>query len=194
LVDGKRNIDQLIKFSGDDEIFTLDILHRLLLMGLLGKSRDIGIYEDTEFEELSRFLKTLLEVVKMAMVELRKELGVMADAVLERAREGLQDGYGALFQGISLDGDISIDANKILKNISAHYPSPSDRFVFIDGFHGIMASIIQEMKHILGIPITRKVIAEIGKVRGDVIRFYIDSPARSKVLNALDKLVTQFPE
>jgi hypothetical protein len=194
LIDGKRNIDQLIKFSGDDEIFTLNILHRLLLMGLLGKSRDIGIYEDTEFEELSRFLKTLLEVVKLAMVELRKELGVMADAVLDRAREGLQDGHGALFQGISLDGDISIDANKILKNISAHYPRPSDRFIFIDGFYGIMASIIEEMKHILGMPITRRVIAEIGKVRGDVIRFYIESPARSKVLNALDKLVAQFPE
>ncbi|OGP81398.1 MAG: hypothetical protein A2Z08_02950 [Deltaproteobacteria bacterium RBG_16_54_11] len=193
LIDGRRNIDQLIKFSGDDEIFTTNILHRLLLMGLIGKSRDIGTYEDIEFAELSQFLKTLLEVFRLAIGELRKELGVMAEEVLDRAREGLKDGHGKIFHGISHDGDIAIDTNKILKNISLHYPSPAGRLVFIDGFQGLMCNILEEMRHILGMPLTKRVISEIDKVRADVSKFYADSPAKSKVLDCLDKLVALFP-
>lgn len=194
LIDGKRNIDQLIKFSGDDEIFTLNILHRLLLLGLIEKSKDIGIYEDTEFEELSRFLKTFLEVFKMVMDELRHELGVMAEKMLDRARENLPDGYDKIFHGISLEGEVSIDANKILKNISINYPNPSDRLIFVDGVFEIMSNILQEMNHLLGMPLTKKVIMEIGKVKGDVLRFYPESPAKSKVLDALGKLMAQLPE
>jgi hypothetical protein len=193
LIDGRRNIDQLIKFSGDDETFTINILHRLLLMGLIGKSRDIGTYEDIEFEELSQFLKTLLEVLRLAIGELRKELGVMAEEVLDRARQGLPDDYGKIFHGISRDGDVSIDTNKILKNISLHYPSPSGRLIFIDGFQGLMRNILEEMRHILGMPLTKRVISEINKVRGDVSRFYADSLAKGRVLDALDKLIAQFP-
>ena len=193
LIDGRRNIDQLIKFSGDDEIFTTNILHRLLLMGLIAKSKDIGTYEDIEFAELSQFLKTLLEVFRLAIGELRKELGVMAEEVLDRARGNLQDGHGKIFHGISQDGDLAIDTNKILKNISLHYPSPSGRLIFIDGFQGLMCNILEEMRNILGAPLTKKVISEIGKIREDVSKFYTDSPAKSKVLDALDKIMAQFP-
>ncbi|MCJ7547823.1 MAG: DUF4388 domain-containing protein [Deltaproteobacteria bacterium] len=193
LIDGRRNIDQLIKFSGDDEDFTTNILHRLLLMGLIAKSRDIGTYEDIEFAELSQFLKTLVEVFRLVMAELRKELGEMAEQVLERSREGLQDGHGKIFQGISQEGDITIDTNKILKNISLNYPNPSGRLIFIEGFQGLLCNILGEMRHILGIPLTKKVISEIGKVRADISRFYTDSPTKGKVLDALDKLVGQFP-
>jgi DNA-binding Lrp family transcriptional regulator len=193
LIDGRRNVDQLIKFSGGDEVSTTNILHRLLLMGLIGKSRDIGTYDDSEFEELSQFLKTLVEVFRLAMAELRKELGVMAEEVLNRARKNLKDGYSKIFHGISQDGDVSIDTNKILKNISIYYPSPSGRLIFIDGFEGLMCNILEEMRHILGIPLTKRVISEIDKVRGDVYRFSADSPAKDKVLDALDKLLAQFP-
>jgi len=194
LIDGKRNIDQLIKFSGDDEIFTINILHRLLLMSLIEKSKDIGIYEDTEFEELSRFLKTLLEVSRGVMDELRNELGVMAEEVLDRARENLQDGYDKIFHGVSLDGDVSLDANKILKNISVNYPNPADRLIFVDGAFGIINHLLQEMRDVLGMPLTKKVIVEIDKVKEDVLRFYAESPAKSKVLDALNKIIAQFPE
>jgi hypothetical protein len=193
LVDGKRNIDQLIKFSGDDEVFTIDILHRLLLMGLIAKSEDTGIYEDAEFEELTQFLKTLSEVFGLAMGELRKELGVMAEEVLEKARGGLKEDYSKIFQGMSLDGNFALDTNKILKNISLNYPDPADRLMFVDAFHGLISYILQEMQHILGSPVTKTVVAEIGKTREYISRFFPASAAKSRVIEAFDKLAAQFP-
>jgi hypothetical protein len=194
LIDGKRNIDQLIKFSGGDEMFTVNILHRLLLMGFVEKSKDSGaVYDDIEFEELSQFIKTLLEVFRLVVDELREELGQMAEAVLERAKESVGEDDQRIFHGISPGGDIATDTNKILKNIAVNYhPKPSHRLIFIDAFHRLMGNILQEMRQILGIPLTKKVVMEIDKVRGDVRRFCVDSPAKSKVLNALDKLVSNF--
>jgi hypothetical protein len=194
LINGKRNIDQLIKFSGDDEIFTIDILHRLLLMGLIRKSDDDRSYEDAEFTEVSQFLKTFLEVFKLVSDELKKELGVMAEEVLERARKQLGEYYEKIFYGLSQDGDIGIDINKILKNISVNYPHAADRLIFIDGFHGLIGNTLQEMKQVLGMPLTNKIIAEIGKVRGDVGKFCADSPAKSRVVDVLDRLVAQFSD
>ena len=193
LIDGKRNIDQLIKFSGEDEMFTTNILHRLLLMGFIEKSMDSGtIYDDTEFEELSQFLKTLVEVFSLVVDELRKELGEMAEEVLDRVKANLREEYGRIFHSISPDGDISTDTNKILKNIALNYPNPSDRLIFIDGFHELMNNTLQEMKQILGIPLTKRVATEVRKIRGEVFKFCADSPTRNKVLDVLDKLVTQF--
>jgi hypothetical protein len=193
LIDGKRNIDQLIKFSGEDEMFTINILHRLLLMGFIEKSEDSGIiHDDTEFEELSQFLKTLLEVFRLAVDELRKELGVMAEEALDRAKESLGEDYSRIFHGISPDGDIASDTNKILKNISVTYPLPADRLIFIDGFQRLISNILQEMGQILGTPLTKHVVTEIDKVRGDVRKFCVDSPTKTKVLDALDKIITQF--
>jgi hypothetical protein len=191
LIDGNRNIAQLIKFSGDNEISTINILYRLVLMGLIKKSRDIGTYEDKEYSEITRFLRTFLELLKVVLDDLRKELGVMTEEVLDRARENLKDDYDKLFHGISLNGDISLDVNKIIKNISANYPSPSDRLMFIDGFYEFMSNILQGMKQILGKPLTKEVIEKIGKVRGDVFRFDDDSPAKNKVVDVLDKLMAQ---
>jgi hypothetical protein len=193
LIDGKRNIDHLIRFSGGDEMFTINILHRLLLMGFIEKSKDIGIiHDDTEFEELSRFLKTLLEVFRLAVDELQKELGVMTEEALDRAKESLGEDYSRIFHGISPDGDTASDTNKILKNISVTYPLPSERLIFIDGFQRLISNILQEIRQILGTPLTKHVVTEIDKVRGDVRKFCVDSPTKSKVLDALDKIITQF--
>ena len=192
LIDGKRNIDQLIKFSGDDEIFAIDILHRLLLMGLIEKSDDSGTYADKEFEELSHFLKIFSEIFGLTMVELKKELGVMAEKVLQTAKEKLREDYGKIFHGLSLDGNFALDTNKILKNISLNYPDPSERLVFVEGFYNLISHILGEMRHILGRPVTKTAVSEIEKTREYAATFFPASPAKSKVVETLDSLVAQF--
>ena len=192
LIDGNRNIDQLIKFSGNDEISTINILYRLVLMGLIKKSKDIGTYEDTEFKEISRFLRTFLEIFRLVESNLSREVGMKAKEVLEKAREGLREDYRKIFQGIPMDGEVILDVNKILKNISLYYPDPSERLIFIDGFYEVIRNILEEMSHILGIALTKRVITDIDKVRLDIFRFYADSPIKRKVLGVLDKIVSQF--
>jgi hypothetical protein len=192
LIDGSRNVDQLIKFSGDEEISVINILYRLVLMGLIKKSRDIGTYEDKEFAEISRFLRTFLEVVRLVVTALRKELGVRTKGIVDKAIEQMSVDYGKLFSGIALSKELPPDENKILKNISLYYPEPSDRPIFIDGFYTLIKNLLQESVNILGIPMAKGLIAEIGRIRWDIYRFYTDSPIKRKVLEAFDKIVVLY--
>jgi Na+-translocating ferredoxin:NAD+ oxidoreductase RnfC subunit len=50
------------------------------------------------------------------------------------------------------------------------------------------------MVSLLGMPLTKRVIADIGKVRWDIYRFYTDSPMKRKVLETLDKIVAKYPQ
>jgi len=193
LIDGNRNVEQLIKFGGDDEISTMNILYHLVLMGFIKKTKDIGVYADKEFEEISTFLGTFFRVLRLLENNLNKELGVMAKEVLHKAREGLREEYGKIFEGISMNGDILFDTNKILKNISLYYPNPSDRLIFVDCFYELIHSVIQEMTRLLGIPLTKQMISEIDKIKSDIVHYYTDSLTKRKVLEALVKFVTQFP-
>jgi hypothetical protein len=194
LIDGKRNIEQLIKFSGDDEVFVINILYRLVLMGLIKKSRDIGTYEDTEYREVTRFLRTFLEVFRLILDAIKKELGVRAKVMVDKALEQLAVDYVKLFNGVAMNKDLPPDENKILKNISLYYPDPADRLIFIDGFYALIRNILQEMANILGMPLTKRLIAEIGRIRWDIYRFYTDSPMKRKVLESFDKIVAQYPK
>jgi hypothetical protein len=90
--------------------------------------------------------------------------------------------------------DLPPDENQILKNISLYYPDPADRLIFIDGFYALIRNILQEMANILGMPLTKRLIAEIGRIRWDIYRFYTDSPMKSKVLESFDKIVAQYPK
>jgi hypothetical protein len=184
----------LIKFSGDDEVFVINVLYRLVLMGLIKKSRDIGTYEDAEYREVTRFLRTFLEVFGLMLDAIKKELGARTKGVVDKALEQLAVDYGKLFKGVAMKKDLPPDENQILKNISLYYPDPADRLIFIDGFYALIRNILQEMANILGMPLTKRLIAEIGRIRWDIYRFYTDSPMKSKVLESFDKIVAQYPK
>jgi hypothetical protein len=194
LIDGNRNIDQLVRFSGDDEISVINILYRLVLMGLIKKSRDIGTYEDREYGEITRFLGTFLELCRLVLDDLKKELGARATGVVKKAMKQLAKDYGKLFKGIEMSKDLALDENTILKNISLSFPDPSERLIFIDGFYALINNILQEMVNLLGMPLTKRVIADIGKVRWDIYRFYTDSPIKRRVLKTLDRIVARYPQ
>ena len=124
---------------------------------------------------------------------LAKELGVKGQEILQKAQKGLREDYSKIFEGISMNGDVLFDTNKILKNISVYYPNPSDRLIFIDCFYELIQSVIQEMARLLGIPLTKKAISEIDKIRLDIIHYYSDSLTKQKVVETLDKFVNQLP-
>ncbi len=194
LIDGRRNVDQLIKLSGDDEISVINIIYRLMLMGLIKKSKDIDTYDDQDFKEISRFLRTFLEVFRFVVDDMRRELGVKANVLVDKALQQLAVDYGKLFYGVVMSDNLPPDENKILKNICLYYPGPDDRLIFIDGFYALLKNILQEMANILGMPLTKRMIAEIVRIRWDIYRFYTDSPIKRKVLEALDKIVAQYPK
>jgi hypothetical protein len=193
LIDGNKNVDHLIKLSGDDEVSVVNILYRLESKGLIKKTKGVGTYDDAEHREVAIFVKTFLEVFRLVLEQLRKELGTKAKGIVDRALEELTGDYKKFFNGVTMYTNLSSDEQKILKNIFQYYPHPSDNLIFIDGFYALITNILHAMATILGIPLTKQVIAEIRKIKGDISRFYTDSPMKGRVLETFDKIVAQYP-
>jgi hypothetical protein len=49
------------------------------------------------------------------------------------------------------------------------------------------------MARLLGIPLTKKAVSEIDKIKLDIIHYYADSLTKQRVVEVLDKFVNQIP-
>ncbi|HPJ66442.1 MAG TPA: hypothetical protein PLQ82_10905 [Desulfobacteraceae bacterium] len=192
LIDGVRNIDQIIKFIGADEVSLINILYRLSIMGLIRKTKEIGEYEDIEFKELSRILKVLLEIHELITKEMQSELGAKARDIIQKAKGKLTAANQMLFENIPLDDPERVDANMILRNIASHFPSPENRFTFVDAFYEIYKNIMDEAKLFLGIGLVKEMIKKIKTIKADMETFSEDTPSKKRALKILTELIERY--
>jgi hypothetical protein len=188
LIDGTRNIEQLILFSGADEVSVINILYKLSSLGLLRRTKEVIEYEDAEFVELSKVLEVLFEVHRIITAELLGEMGRAGRKVIEDARDKLDSRLGAVFDGIDLQNPENLTTGAILRNLYRNYPSPEQRTVFIDAFSGLFQSILGEMREFLGHAPMRSTGGRIKTKIGDIERFAGDSLLKDRLLDALDTI------
>ena len=192
LIDGTRNIDQLIRFSGNDEISVINILYRLVTMGLITKSKDIGVYEDQAYKEISGFLTTLVKILESFVKAMETEIGVKARELVEKAKGKLSLDYQKVFLNYPPKEEKRFEPSIILRNISRYFPDPDKRFVFIDAFYELFTHLLDDMNRILGETWTKKVVHELEVYRSEVHRIYPDSPNKRKLVSYLDKLTALY--
>ncbi len=188
LINGARNIDQLIRFSGMDEIDVISILYKLSILGLIRKTREVIEYEDLEYNEVIQTMDALFDVYRMITGELFHELGLMGEKAIEKARGNLSPEDFAIFRGMDLTNPDTLDSASILRNLANSYPLPEQRPIFIRAFHTLFQNILEELKRFLGVGLRRATIEEIRKKRSDIERFAGESQMKQdlmKVLNAI---------
>lgn len=186
LIDGTRNVEQLIRYSGSDEASVLEILRRLLSMGLISKSRDIGIYEDPEFRGLHELVRTLSAFVTFLIHTTYHEVGRMTENIIEKALKGLRQDHQEIFTGaLSREG---ADVLAILKNITPLLVTEDRRYLFVDAFYEFLSQYLEEARSILGVEWTKKAVHELHRYRAEVQKLP-PSPQRRRVVSLLDKLM-----
>lgn len=192
LIDGVRNIDQLINFSGCDEVSVINALYRLSSMGLIRKTKEVGEYQDKEFMDISTTLNTLVDIFNLIVSNLFYEIGLKGKEIIGKARQGLKSEYRKIFVDVSLEDPDKLDINAVRKNIAFYFPSPQHRFIFIDAFHDLYINILDELKKFLGLGLAKETISEIEKMRKNIERFDIDISLKERLLRILDEIVKKY--
>jgi len=192
LIDGVRNIDQLINFSGSDEVSVINALYRLSSMGLIRKTKEVGEYQDKEFMDISTTLNTLVDIFNLIVSNLFYEIGLKGKEIIGKARQGLKSEYRKIFVDVSLEDPDKLDINAVRKNIAFYFPSPQHRFIFIDAFHDLYINILDELKKFLGLGLAKETISEIEKMRKNIERFDIDISLKERLLRILDEIVKKY--
>ncbi len=196
LIDGTRNIEQLILFSGAEEVSVMNILYRLSSLGLVRKTKEVGEYEDKEFQRLSRILKTLFQIYQIITSELFRQIGARGKEIVEKARKDLHPDYKVVFVNVALEEPGSLDANTILRNIASYFPSPDQRHVFLEAFYGLFINILDASKKILGSVLTKDAIEKIRIIRSDMETFsdktLEHTVLRSRSMEILDEIIENY--
>ena len=189
LVDGTRNIEQLMKFSGSDEISVINILFKLSSMGLIRKTRDVREYEDQEFEEVQMTIGVLFDIYSLVYDELTEELGKYGVEMIKNMKKEVKEEHAAVFEGISFDKPETMEEKTILKNIANHFPHKEKRFIFVDAFLELFRKSLEELNRYLGIGLRKKTIKRMETIMENLERFSINSQLKSYMMDNLAKLI-----
>lgn len=188
LIDGARNIEQLINFSGSDEVSVIHILYQLNAAGLIRQTKEVAEYEDKEFSEISKILDVFFEVYKLIYEQLFNELGVFTLDVIERSIRNLKSSYSKLFDRVPLDTPERITHNAILRNIAQHFPDASANANFMDAFAALFNNLIRELEKYLGEQLAAETAERIRVRSSNIVRFAKESDLKLRLLGIINRI------
>jgi hypothetical protein len=188
LIDGARNIEQLIKFSGTDEVSVIHILYQLNAAGLIRQTKEVAEYEDKEFSEISKILEVFFEVYKIIYNQIFYELGIFALNLVRRSRNNLKNSYRNLFTDVPLDTPERLNLSTILRNIARHYPNSNEKAMFIDAFAALFDNLIGELERYLGRRLSAETAEQIRVRSSNIVRFAEDTDLKMRLLGVLNRI------
>ena len=188
LIDGARNIEQLIKFSGADEVSVIQILYQLNAAGLIRQTREVAEYEDKEFTEISKVLEVLFEVYAIIYDQMFTELGAFAGEIVRRSGANLTNSYHKFFANIPLDTPEGLNMNAILRNIASCYPDSDEKNKFIDAFGALFDNLLTEIEKYLGRPLAAATADRIRMKSSNIVRFARETDLKLQLLAVLNRI------
>src|SRR5688572_12982444 len=152
LVDGERSVLDISRETeiGDNE--TLKVLYALSAVGLLRqKGRKVHTLDqdfvpvDTVYSVLDSFNQMYAHIFKYMV----REVGPIAENVLEKYLSTLRDGRKEVFGGVKLQKDGSLDVGVVEKNLSK-FPEEERRGLLVDALNELLYAEILAVKRTLG--------------------------------------------
>ncbi len=189
LVDGTRNIDQLIQFSRNNERSVVNILYKLASFGLIRKAITRAESEDQVYNEVKMIIGVLFDIYHIVMKELTDELGEHGKTLMKETQSVLKKTYSLTFNKIALENPNELKIDIVLKNISRSFPFPEKRFSFIDAFLEVYRVSLEKLREELGVGLREKTIKKMQVIIGDMERFAIETELKSYMMKNLKQLI-----
>jgi Domain of unknown function (DUF4388) len=189
LINGTRNIDQLIQFSRNNESSVVNILYKLSSFGLIRKTETISESEDQVYNEVRMIIGVLFDIYHIVITELTDELGAHGKTLMQDTQSNLKKSYAKTFDNISLDTPENLKTDVVLKNISHSFPFSEKRFTFIDAFLEVYKNSLEKLKEELGAGLRKKTIIKMQVIIGDMERFAMDTELKSYMMKNLKQLI-----
>lgn len=191
LIDGVHTVRQIITMSGYDEFAVYKILFSVISYGLIEKDEEAsagGLTAGNDFRAIVTVYGDILQAVNRHAAG---ELGDRAATVFEECREAVDSRFKEMFR----EYDPSAPAGENLKRIAGAMGEVEDPEegcdLLIDGFNAYCTLVLANLAGILGDHPVRKIVEEIEKVLGYVEKYQAGSREKSKIVNDVEKIITE---
>ena len=152
LVDGERSVLEICRESeiGDNE--TLKVLYALLCTGMV-RLKGKKVYAlDQDFvpeDTLYTVLHSFNQMYAFAFRYMVREVGPIAENVLEKYVGGLREARKEIFAGVKLQKDGTIDTAVVERNLNK-FPEEQRRTLLVDGLNELLYAELLAVKRTLG--------------------------------------------
>jgi hypothetical protein len=152
LVDGERSVLEICRESeiGDNE--TLKVLYALQSCGLV-KVKGRKVYAlDQDFvpeDTLHTVLTSFNQMYGFVFRYMVREVGPIAENVLEKYLGGLREGRKEVFAGVKLQKDGTVDPAIVERNLN-RFPEEGRRGLLVDGLNELLYAELLAVKRTLG--------------------------------------------
>jgi hypothetical protein len=119
-------------------------------------------------------------------------MGVRGKSIIDKAKDDLKASHQVIFINVPLEDPNKLNIGPILRNIASYFPSPNQRFVFMEAFHGLYVNILDELKKFLGTGLTEQTISKIERLKSDIEAFSEDTALKSRSMEILDEIVKKY--
>jgi hypothetical protein len=152
LVDGERSVSEICRESEIGDAETLKVLYALQCVGLVrAKGKKVHaldqdfVPEDTIYSVLSGFNQMYGHIYRYMV----KEVGPIAENVLEKYVGTLRESRKGVFAGVKLQKDGTLDPVLLEKNLNK-LPEPDRRVQLVDGLNELLYAQLLAVKRTLG--------------------------------------------
>jgi hypothetical protein len=142
-IDGKADINELVRKSGIGEFNTYKILFQLMQNGAIsvkGKEADKKVEETKDLEKMKDTISKYNQMFRIVFSELKAKSKIDVSKEFEAFKSELSEKLQKLFAGVKVGADGGVDPDKLLENVRSIRLADSGSFSRIAGLGEMFVS------------------------------------------------------
>jgi len=189
LIDGTRNVRQVIDESGYDEFAVYKIFFSVISSGLIEQKEEVFSADPEGDDDYSAILVVFNDILISVRKNIADELGDRSYSLFEESKAGLAVEYKNLLKDYHPDNHKHSNLKNIVSVLDTMSYIKNPKEFLISGFIDYCSHVLGKVGGILGSLPLIKILDDIEKVLGYVKKYQAGSNEKDKIVNEMKHVV-----
>ena len=189
LIDGTRNVRQIITESGYDEFAVYKIFYSVISSGLIEQEEEIQLNDGEVTNSYSAILTVFNDVLQSIKKNIADELGDRSHSLFEESKSKLVAETKDIFKGYHPDNHKNFNLQAINSALNDLDHIENRKEFLISGFAEYCLEVLKKAGEILGVHPLIKVLDDIEKVLEYVKKYQTGSKEKNKIVNEMRNVI-----
>lgn len=190
LIDGTRNVRQIIDESGYDEFAVYKIFFSVISSGLIEQKEEASLAELDSNDDYSVILMVFSDILTSIRDHISDELGDRCYSLFEESKSGLSSEYRSMLRHYHPDNHKNANLQGIASFLHAMDYTKNPKDFMISGFTEYCGCVLEKVGGILGIQPLLKIIDDIEKILDFLKKYQTSSKAKTKIENNMKHIIS----
>ncbi|SHK48768.1 protein of unknown function [Desulfatibacillum alkenivorans DSM 16219] len=193
LIDGKKNVGQIVHQSGFETYPVYKLLFSLLSSGLIRKVETVGLTGKNRISDQSGLIIVHNDVLGVVYKALHTELGAQANSVFDNSKSKLSAKKRIIFHKFSPTNPAITNVQVVregLDSLKLGDPSKAAEFL-LEALNDYLTFVLENTRSQIGASLTQDAIAEAQRVLSYVDKYHEDSDEKDYVVSQIQEVLAE---